>query len=79
MYAYIRHHRLKVAPETQHLSFSFRSLMGSDLAASRRVYPEDYARIESWFPLVGVSLAQNVFAKKQEVRHERRRDQISER
>ena len=71
MYAYI--------PETQHLSFSFRSLMGSDLAASRRVYPEDYARIESWFPLVGVSLAQYVFAKKQEVRHERRRDQISER
>jgi len=53
--------------------------MGSDLAASRRVYPEDYARIESWFPLVGVSLAQYVFAKKQEVRHERRRDQISER
>ena len=71
MYAHIRHHRLKVAPETQHLSFSFRSLMGSDLA--------DYARIESWFPLVGVSLTQYVFAKKQEVRHERRRDQISER
>lgn len=79
MYAYIRHHRLKVAPETQHLGFSFRSLMGSDLAAIRRVYPKDYARIESWFPLVGVSLAQYVFAKKQEGRHERRRDQISER
>ena len=66
VYAYIRHHRLKVAPETQHLGFSFRSLMGSDLAAIRRVYPEDYAHIESWFPLVGVSLAQYVFAKKQE-------------
>ena len=66
MYAYIRHHRLKVAPETQHLGFSFRSLMGSDLAAIRRVYPKDYAHIESWFPLVGVSLAQYMFAKKQE-------------
>ena len=41
MYAYIRHHRLKVAPETQHLGFSFRSLMGSDLAAICRVYPKE--------------------------------------
>ena len=66
MYAYIRHHRLKVAPETQHLTLSSPHLLASDLAASRRVYPEDYAHIESWFPLVGVSLAQYVFAKKQE-------------
>ena len=79
VYAYIRHHRLKVAPETQHLSFSFRSLMEAisprAVGSTRRITPTSNHGFRSWASVWrSMCLRRN-----RRVRHERRRDQISER
>ena len=59
--SYIRHHRLKIAPESRHLGFSFRSLMGRDMYQIRKFYPGDYEILRSWFPLLGTAVAQYEF------------------
>lgn len=61
--AYVKHHRLKVAPESQHLGFSFRSLMGKDIHAVRAVYPDDFQRLCQWFPFLGAPVAQYEFSQ----------------
>lgn len=58
---YARLHRLKVAPETRRLGFSFRSLLGRDLWRIRQYYPDDYRELERWFPLVGAGVARYEF------------------
>ncbi len=54
--AYIRQRKLKVGSESSKLGFSFRSLIGKDMAAIKEAYPVDYERIRKWFPLVDVSI-----------------------
>lgn len=53
---YIETRRLKLAPEAVSLGHSFRSLEPEELFRVRRFYPDDYARIESWFPLIGAAV-----------------------
>lgn len=48
--SYIKHHKLKVSPESHLLGHSFRSLHPADLTQIKQHYPEDYAKIISWFP-----------------------------
>lgn len=62
---YVRRHRLKVAPEARRLGFSFRSLLGRDMWLLRRHYPDDYAALERWFPLVGAGVARYEFGLKE--------------
>jgi len=54
--AYIRQRKLRVGAESSRLGFSFRSLMGKDLLKIQKYFPQDYARIRRWFPLVDVSI-----------------------
>ena len=54
--AYIRQRKLRVGAESSRLGFSFRSLMGKDLLKIQKHFPQDYARIRRWFPLVDVSI-----------------------
>lgn len=54
--AYIRQRKLRVGAESSKLGFSFRSFMPADLRAIRENFPDDYARIREWFPLVDVSI-----------------------
>lgn len=49
---YIKHHKLKVSPESNLLGHSFRSLMPDDLAVIKSYYPDDYKKIIDWFPFV---------------------------
>ena len=80
VYAYIRHHRLKVAPETQHLGFSFRSLMGSDLRRDPSGLPEGLRPHRIMVSAQWASVWRSTCLRRnRRVRHERRRDQISER
>jgi len=60
---YIRQRRLKVAPESAILGFSFRSMMPGDMAAIKHHFPHDFARIQEWFPLVGASAAKHEFSQ----------------
>lgn len=64
--SYIRHHRLKIAPEARYLGFSFRSLMGRDMYLIREFYPDDYEALRSWFPLLGTAVAQYEFGLSKE-------------
>lgn len=54
--AYIKQRNLRVGAESSRLGFSFRSLMGKDLLKIQKHFPQDYARIRRWFPLVDVSI-----------------------
>lgn len=54
--AYIKQRNLRVGAESSRLGFSFRSLMGRDLLKIQKYFPQDYARIRRWFPLVDVSI-----------------------
>lgn len=54
--AYIRQRHLRVGVESQKLGFSFRSFMGKDLIKIRDAFPNDYAKIKQWFPLVDASI-----------------------
>lgn len=56
--AYIKRHRLKVAPEARFLGHSFRSLMPEEMFRVRQYYPADFERIRRWFPFVEASVAQ---------------------
>lgn len=54
--AYIKHHKLKYAPETSSMGHSFRSLAQKDMAMLKQHYPKDYERVKSWFPYVEASV-----------------------
>ena len=69
IFKYIAAKKLKVSAESRILGFSFRSLAGFELMKIKEVYPEDFAKIKAYYPLVEASL------KKEEFRHE---DQIPE-
>lgn len=55
---YIKFKKLKISPESHVLGYSFRSLMPRDLEGIKKYYPEDYQKIQSWFPLVEASRIQ---------------------
>jgi phosphoadenosine phosphosulfate reductase len=55
--AYIKKHRLKVAPEARFLGHSFRSLEPEEMFLVRKFYPADFERIRAWFPFVEASVA----------------------
>jgi phosphoadenosine phosphosulfate reductase len=57
--AYIKHHKLKVSPESNLLGHSFRSLMPEDLAMIKKHYPADYQKVIRWFPLVEAGVFRN--------------------
>lgn len=50
--AYIKQRRLFLGPEHSKLGFSFRGLDGKDMSIIKAQFPDDYARIQRWFPLV---------------------------
>lgn len=52
IYAYMKRHKLKLAPETRVLGGSFRSLDPRDMVKIREYYPEDFERIKRMFPFV---------------------------
>lgn len=54
--AYIRHHRLKPAPESAVIGHSFRSLMPKDMYLLKKHYPADFKKIKSWFPFMDASV-----------------------
>ena len=54
--AYVKQRKLMVSPESKTLGFSFRSLMPSDMDKISKVYPADYKKIRSWFPMVDASV-----------------------
>lgn len=64
--AYIKQRRLKVAPESAILGFSFRSLMPADMAAIKAYYPHDYDHLKEWFPFLDVSVAKHEFFGRKE-------------
>lgn len=53
--AYIKHHKLKPAPETAVIGHSFRSLMPKDSYMLRKYYPKDFEKIKRWFPFIEAS------------------------
>lgn len=61
--AYIKQHRLPLSPEYRHLGHSFRSLGGTEMLAIKAKFPEDYARIQHWFPLIEGSVKRHEFAQ----------------
>lgn len=58
---YVKHKKLKLSLESQKLGFSFRSLMPRDMYVIKQVFPEDYARIQAWFPMLEASTKQYEF------------------
>lgn len=62
---YIRRRRLKLSPESSVLGHSFRSLMPVEVKTIREHYPEDYAKIERWFPFVEASIKQYEYRQDQ--------------
>lgn len=52
VYAYLKRHRLKLAPETRVLGWSFRSLDPCDMVKIQEAYPADFERIVRMFPFV---------------------------
>jgi len=48
---------LKVSPESRYLGHSFRSLEPEEMFLVRKHYPDDFAKIERFFPFVGASVA----------------------
>lgn len=54
---YIERHRLKVSPESRYLGHSFRSLEPEEMFLTRLHYPDDFRKIERWFPFVGAAVA----------------------
>lgn len=55
---YIRRKKIKISPESHILGYSFRSLMPKELESLKTYYPEDYRKIQSWFPMVEASRVQ---------------------
>lgn len=56
---YIKHHKLKVSPESNILGHSFRSLMPDDLKLVKEHYPKDYEKIIEWFPFAEAGVFRN--------------------
>lgn len=54
--AYIRQNKLKVGIDSARLGFSFGSFLGNDLEIIKKYFPQDYAKIKEWFPLVDASI-----------------------
>lgn len=54
--AYIKHHKLKPAPETAVIGHSFRSLMPKDAYMIKAHYPQDFEKIKRWFPFIEASV-----------------------
>jgi phosphoadenosine phosphosulfate reductase len=54
---YIRLNKLRVGEESRELGFSFRSLMPQEIITIKKFYPEDYARIRRFFPLIEATIA----------------------
>lgn len=54
--SYLKFHRLPLSLENKSLGFSFRSLMGADMAMIREKFPSDYAKIKRDFPLIDASI-----------------------
>lgn len=59
--------KLPLSEENRALGFSFRSLAPDNLIPIKTLYPEDYARMVAWFPLLEASIKQHEFFG--EVRH----------
>ncbi len=53
---YIKHHKLKPAPEAALIGHSFRSLAGHDLYQLKKNYPDDYQLVLKWFPFAEASV-----------------------
>lgn len=53
---YIRKKRLYLPKDSRELGFSFRSLVGEELAVIKEIYPEDYERILKLYPLAGAAV-----------------------
>lgn len=53
---YIKRHKLKLPQDSRGLGFSFRGLDGAQLKYIRETWPEDYERIERFFPFCGASI-----------------------
>ena len=60
---YIKLKRLKTAPESKILGFSYRSLMPADMAAIKEHYYQDFLKLSAWFPLLGASVAKHEFSQ----------------
>jgi phosphoadenosine phosphosulfate reductase len=54
---YVEHHKLKVSPESRVLGASFGPFWPQFMKRLREHYPDDWARVESAFPLIGASAA----------------------
>ena len=55
---YIKHHNLKLSPESRWLGHSFRSLEPQEMMLVRQHYPADYEKIRACYPLVDASIKQ---------------------
>ena len=53
---YVSQHKLKVCPESRLLGHSFRSFDPEDMYLVQKHYPDDYAKIEAFFPFVGAGV-----------------------
>lgn len=47
---YIKFHNLYLSPDSQKLGFSFRSLLGKELAMIKQHFPDDYQKIINLYP-----------------------------
>lgn len=54
--SYIRFHHLRLGKDSRRIGYSFPGLEPEALSALSHDFPDDYARIESWFPMVGASV-----------------------
>lgn len=53
---YIKHKKLKLPTDSKKLGFSFCALSGRELTMVKKTYPEDYERIERFFPYCGAAV-----------------------
>jgi len=58
---YIAKKKLKISPERSIMGCSFSSLQAKHLMPVKYHYPDDYAKIRSWFPLCELGVKQEEF------------------
>ena len=58
---YIKRQKLKLGEDSSLFGFSFRSFMPFELKKIHEHFPDDYRKIEKWFPLVDASRMQGEF------------------
>ena len=51
IFAYIKHHNLRIGKDSQVLGFSYRGLEGNQLHALKVHFPQDYEKIKKLYPL----------------------------